>query len=137
MPEMPDVMFLTDSGIAQLINGVSSEIRIASSLPFNNGGIEYHHSRIVEELRKENESLHLEIDDCHKRLNRWADAHSEMIGEVELRKENEELQAKLDKAKDGLYFYMDIGLYEGVSLGVAPINDDRGQRARTTLGELE
>lgn len=52
----------------------------------------YHHDRILKAKDAEIASLHLEIDDCHKRLNRWADAHNELIGEVELRKRVAELE---------------------------------------------
>lgn len=41
-------------------------------------------------------ALHIEIDDCHKRLNRWADAHNELIGEVELRKRIQELETFIE-----------------------------------------
>ncbi len=87
--EIPDVMFLTDSGISHIIDDVSSEIRIASSLPFNNGGEKYHHDRILK-------AKDAEIAELKSKLQRWEDAHSELIGEVELRKRVAELEAILE-----------------------------------------
>lgn len=87
--EMPDVMFLTDNGLSQIINGYRSEVRIASSDKINNGGVEYHHSRIVEALRNENEELKAKLDGLLNMIDKQHSAHLE-------------LQAKMDKAKDAL-----------------------------------
>lgn len=114
--EMPDVIYAESEQREYFYEEGDSQIKCWNVE-------KYHHSRIVEVLRRENEELKKRCLDYAKLLD-------------EQQRQNEELKAKLDKAKDGLYFYMDIGLYEGVSLGVAPINDDRGKRARTTLEEI-
>lgn len=130
--EMPDSVNLTR--MVTVSNG-SSRIKIVEKE--YKGGEPYHHSRIVEALRKENESLKSAVsileqklrdvnkahdraeakldkavssissmldeikslmdkkDALQKQVQRWEDAHSEMIGEVELRD-------KLEKAKDCL-----------------------------------
>ena len=56
----------------------------------------YYHDSIVKAKDAEIASLHLEIDECHKQLNRWADAHNELTNEVELRKRIAELEAILE-----------------------------------------
>lgn len=35
--------------------------------------------------------------------------------------------------EDTLWFYGDLAQYEGISLGVSPLNNDRGEKARTVL----
>jgi len=42
----------------------------------------------------------------------------------------------LSDAVKVIEWYADLSLYEGVSLGVAPINEDRGLRARDFLAML-
>jgi uncharacterized protein YdcH (DUF465 family) len=64
-------------------------------------GTEYHADRILKAKDAEIESLHLEIDECHKALKRWAYSHDELRLEVELRKEIDELKDKLYKAMQG------------------------------------
>lgn len=72
------------------------------------------------------------IEDTNRQLN---------IENVTLRRETEELKAKLDKAKDALRFYGHSWVNQ--SYGSADNNPsrrlitDHGQRARTTLEELE
>lgn len=44
-----------------------------------------------------------------------------------------DVKDKVSLAVEALEFYADLNRYEGVSLGVAPINDDRGNAARAAL----
>ena len=87
--EMPDKIYAI-KGITNRFDGVWDDYQWADQ-----SGTEYHHDRILKAKDAEIASLHLEIDECHKRLNRWADAHNELIGEVELRKRVAELEAIL------------------------------------------
>lgn len=99
--EMPDVIY------AKKKNGCDGEFYRATSNKYD--GLrkmfeyndKYHHDRILKAKDAEIESLHLEIDECHKALKRWAYSHDELRLEVELRKEIDELKDKLYKAMQG------------------------------------
>lgn len=43
--------------------------------------------------------------------------------------------AEIERLREVIKWYGDIAQYEGISLGVAPLNDDRGQRARDALNQ--
>ena len=101
---------------------------------FNDGSFgfrqDYYHSRILKAKDAEITSLHLEIDDCHKRLNRWADAHNELIGEVELRKEIAELKAQLKLADTALNAADAVIPYTGQLNNMARVEIEKYQKAR-------
>lgn len=62
----------------------------------NSRGETYHHDRVLKAKDAEIESLHLEIDENHKALRRWADSHEELRLEVELRAEIAKLEAIIE-----------------------------------------
>lgn len=43
----------------------------------------------------------------------------------------------IEIAVEALEFYSDLSKYEGVSLGIAPINDDRGNKATKCLASIQ
>ena len=153
----PDKVWIhANNGVHVTISPINSET-ITSLIEEH----EYHHTRIVEALRKENEELKADINllnlsiDIYKNSSRGLvkenrelkaklEANEKLMDESadKLIKANAEIQgafeamkAKLDKAKAGLRFYASKDFAsDAVSLNRAQY--DNGQRARTTLEEM-
>ena len=47
------------------------------------------------------------------------------------------LKSQADALAEALSHYADISQYEGISLGVCPLNDDRGNKARAALAAYQ
>lgn len=65
-----------------------------------------------------------EVIDTHDKIQ-------ERCGALE--KDNNDMHHKIKALVKALEFYADISLYEGISLGVAPVNEDRGLIAQKAL----
>lgn len=133
---MPDILFINTDGFK---GGDPENLEVwfeymgalEGSIPASVH--EYHHSRTVEALRRENEELKANLDESDETAIILADR-------------NAELGRKLDKAKDALRFYCNKENYQfcagydetGEVSGSFPpaIDNDKGQRARKTLEEM-